>query len=66
MLLKYNLGANDNCLIAAVFKSVTHKIIGKIKIKISKLWGNNLAWKIPWTQEPSRLQSIGSLRVRHD
>ena len=55
MLLKYNLGANDNCLIAAVFKSVTHKIIGKIKIKISKLWGNNLAWKIPWTQEPSRL-----------
>ena len=23
-------------------------------------------WKIPWTEEPSRLQSIGSLRVRHD
>ena len=25
-----------------------------------------LAWKIPWTEEPSRLQSIGSERVRHD
>ena len=25
-----------------------------------------LAWRIPWTQEPSRLQSVGSLRVRHD
>ena len=25
-----------------------------------------LAWKIPWTEEPGRLQSIGSLRVGHD
>ena len=25
-----------------------------------------LAWKIPWTEEPSCLQSIGSQRVRHD
>jgi len=25
-----------------------------------------LAWKIPWTEEPDRLQSIGSQRVRHD
>ena len=25
-----------------------------------------LAWKIPWTEEPGRLQSLGSLRVRHD
>ena len=25
-----------------------------------------LAWKIPCTQEPGRLQSIGSHRVRHD
>ena len=25
-----------------------------------------LPWKTPWTEEPSRLQSIGSQRVRHD
>ena len=25
-----------------------------------------LAWRIPWTEEPSRLQSIGSQRVGHD
>ena len=25
-----------------------------------------LAWKIPWTEEPCRLQSMGSLRVGHD
>ena len=25
-----------------------------------------LVWKIPWTEEPGRLQSMGSLRVGHD
>ena len=25
-----------------------------------------LAWRIPWTDEPGGLQSIGSQRVRHD
>ena len=25
-----------------------------------------LAWKIPWMEEPGRLQSTGSQRVRHD
>ena len=25
-----------------------------------------IAWKIPWTEEPGRLQSMGSQRVRHD
>ena len=24
------------------------------------------AWKIPWTEEPGRLQSMGSLQVGHD
>ena len=25
-----------------------------------------LAWKTPWTEEPGRLQSMGSQRVRHN
>ena len=25
-----------------------------------------VAWKIPWTEEPGRLQSMGSQRVGHD
>ena len=25
-----------------------------------------LAWRIPWTEEPGRLRSIGSQRVGHD
>ena len=27
---------------------------------------STLAWKIPWTGEPGRLQSMGSLTVGHD
>ena len=27
---------------------------------------NILAWRIPWTEKPDGLQSIGSERVRHD
>ena len=27
---------------------------------------STLAWKIPWMEEPSRLQSMGLLKVGHD
>ena len=27
---------------------------------------STLAWKIPWTEEPGRLQPMGSQRVGHD
>ena len=27
---------------------------------------SNIAWKIPWTEGPGRLQSMGSQRVGHD
>ena len=27
---------------------------------------STLAWKIPWTEDPGRLQSMGSQRVRHN
>ena len=27
---------------------------------------STLAWKIPWTEEPDRLQSMGLQRVGHD
>ena len=29
-------------------------------------WYSTFSWKIPWTEEPGRLQSMGSLRVRHN
>ena len=27
---------------------------------------STLAWEIPWTEQPGRLQSMGLLTVRHD
>ena len=32
----------------------------------TKAYSSTIAWKIPWTEEPGRLQSMGSQRVRHD
>ena len=29
-------------------------------------FSSSLVWRIPWTEEPSGLQSKGSQRVRHD
>ena len=29
-------------------------------------YSNILAWRIPWTEEPGGLQTMGSQRVRHD
>ena len=34
--------------------------------KVMAPHSNTLAWKIPWTEEPGRLQSMGSHRVGHD
>ena len=34
--------------------------------KAMALHSSTLAWKIPWTEGPGRLQSMGSLRVGHN
>ena len=34
--------------------------------KAMALHSSTLGWKIPWTEEPGRLQSMGSQRVGHD
>ena len=30
------------------------------------IYSSTIAWKIPWTEEPGRLQFMGSQRVGHD
>jgi len=39
---------------------------GHITEKAMATHSSTLAWKIPWTEEPGRLQSLGSLRVGHN
>ena len=40
--------------------------LGSSSEKAMATHSSTLAWKIPWAEEPSRLQSTGSLRVGHD
>ena len=37
-----------------------------IQEKALETYSSTLAWKIPWTEEPGRLQSMGWQRVGHD
>jgi len=39
-----------------------------VRIHVGEGNGNSsvLAWRIPWTEKPGRLQSMGSHRVGHD
>ena len=41
-------------------------IFAPISEKAMAPHSSTLAWKIPWTEEPGRLQFMGSLRVGHD
>ena len=62
----------------SVHKKINLLIIGKLdgmdNIRLLALQmekamephSTTLAWKIPWTEEPGGLQSMGSLRVGHD
>ena len=50
-------------LILSSLKICVHAIM---KEKAMAPHSSTLAWKIPWTEEPSGLQSMGSLRVGHD
>ena len=45
----------------AVFQSLSH-----VPEKAMVPHSSTLAWKIPWVEEPGRLQSMGLLRVGHD
>ena len=41
-------------------------MLGLCSEKVTAPHSSTLAWKIPWTEEPGSLQSMRSIRVRHD
>ena len=52
-----------------IFVSEWHYILDIPELFMEKAMvthSSTLAWKIPWTEEPGRLQSMESLRVGHD
>ena len=65
---KLNGGANSWCYLcceAPVNPSFPFLRLLSVREKTMATHSNTLAWKIPWTEEPGRLQSMGSQRVGH-
>ena len=56
---------NTNSTIEITMEYTTVKYINGTE-KAMAPHSSTLAWKIPWMEEPGRLQSMGSLRVGHD
>ena len=56
------------CLIRQVFLDflLLYSSPNNKKEKAMSPHSSTLAWKLPWTEEPDRLQSMGSHRVGHD
>ena len=59
-----NKTEKDTCILK--FIAVLFTIARTWKEKAMATHSSTFAWKIPWTEEPGRLQSIGSLGVGHD
>ena len=53
-------------LFLSLLKKKVSKRLGKDTEKATAPHSSTLAWKIPWTEEPGGLQSMGWRRVRHD
>ena len=46
--------------------NISYDLASPLLEKAMAPYSSTLAWQIPWTEEPGRLQSMGSLGVRHD
>ena len=54
----------NTCEVLSLCPEERYILISKMKAMAPH--SSTLAWKIPWMEEPVRLQSMGSLRVGHD
>ena len=60
-------GVKESCKIPpCICRRVIYRVPWEQMEKAMAAHFSTLAWKIPWTEEPGGLQSMGSLRVRHD
>ena len=55
----------NDCFSQLTF-SLIYCMLSNMEEKAMVPHSSTLAWKIPWTEEPGRLQSMGSHRIGHD
>ena len=74
-LISFRMNWLDLLAVQGTLKSLLHIKVPKHQFFGTQIFllekemvthSNTLAWKIPWMEEPGRLQSMGSRRVRHD
>ena len=64
---KWSSGGSDSRVCLQCGRPRFNSCIGKMPLgKEMATHSSILAWKIPWTEEPVRLQSMGLQRVRHN
>ena len=54
-----------DCKMVQLLRKTFWQFLNKLAEKALAPHSSTLAWRIPWMEEPGRLQSMGSLRVRH-
>ena len=64
------MSLTENMMWSAILKGGTnntlYKCLESVTEKAMAPHSSTLAWKIPWTEEPGGLQSMGSQRVKHN
>ena len=66
-MLRNNLTKEVKVLYTENYKKLLKNIKEDLnKEKAMAPHSSTLAWKVPWTEEPGRLPSMGLLRVGHD
>ena len=68
-MLKLARALKSNVLFAEIYWLVTRvQSLGREDLLEKEVATHSsiLAWKTPWTEEPGRLQSMGSQKVGHD
>ena len=61
----YSARKNEMVPFGATWMDPENIILSAVE-KAMATHSSTFAWKIPWTEEPGRLQSMGLLQVRHD
>ena len=62
----HKCGINDQWVHFVTFIYIIKHLLGAVSENAVATHSSTLAWKIPWTEGPGGLQSMGSLGVRHD